>query len=46
MPTWMVSIAGNWRAGTRSSIADGSELAYSSIASATPVGMKPIWRIG
>ena len=46
MPTWIVSIAGNWRAGTSGSMSDGSEDAYSSSASATPVGMNPIWRMG
>ena len=46
MPTWIVSMAGNWRAGTRASMSDGSEDAYSSRASDTPTGMKPIWRIG
>ena len=45
-PTWIVSSGGFWRAGTSWLIADGRLDAYRSRASATPVGMKPIARIG
>ena len=46
IPTWIVSSGAFWSAGTSGLISDGRLEAYSSIASATPVGMNPIERIG